>query len=44
MNYRIIDTDGTVYGLFPTKILASLALKGILTFMDHHESFRIERL
>jgi hypothetical protein len=35
MNYQIIGTkDNFVYGLFPTKVCASLALKGMLTFMD----------
>jgi len=35
MKYQIIGTDGFVYGTFPTKICANLALKGMLTMLDN---------
>ena len=44
MNFRIVDSEGFVYGQFPTRILASLALKGMLTFLDNFETFKIESL
>lgn len=34
MKYQIIGTDGFVYGQFPTKLCAKLALKGISTMLD----------
>ena len=38
MNYQIIGTkDNFVYGLFPTRMCACLALKGMLKFMDEIE-------
>jgi hypothetical protein len=44
MNYQIIGTkDNFVYGLFPTRICASLALKGMLTFMDGIEVREINK-
>jgi hypothetical protein len=44
MNYQIIGTkDNFVYGLFPTKMCASLALKGMLTFMDGIEVREINK-
>ena len=44
MKFKIVDNEGFVYGLFPTRILASLALKGMFTFVDNFETFRIESL
>jgi hypothetical protein len=42
MNYQIIGIkDNYVYGEFPTKMCASLALKGMLTFMDGIEVRKI---
>ena len=34
LQYCIIGSDGFVYGVFPTKICASLALKGMSTMLD----------
>lgn len=35
MKYIITDESGFVYGQFPTKLCANLALKGMSTFMDN---------
>lgn len=34
MTYKITDTTGYVYGHFPTKVIAHLALKGIFAFAE----------
>jgi hypothetical protein len=34
MKYQIADKTGSVYGLFPSFIAASLALKGLSTMLD----------
>jgi len=34
MHYSIIGSDGSVYGIFPSHIAASLALKGMSTMLD----------
>jgi hypothetical protein len=35
MQYSIIGSDGFVYGKFPTKICATLALEGMSTMLDN---------
>ena len=34
MKYQIIGKDNFIYGMFPTKLCADLALKGMLTLID----------
>lgn len=44
MLYQIIDEEGYCWGLFPTRSIAGLALKGIRTFADEGTMFQIQKI
>ena len=44
MLYQILDDQGYCWGLFPTRMIATLALKGISAFADKDTLFQIKQI